>query len=318
MREDNNIVNSKNQRDDHPVDDFKNQHDDHPPKQSTPSNNSGTTTFPWKMLFAIVIIGFVIAVAMLAKNRIESNPDKGASVSVTSSKSLSASAENVSVEENEDGSAYFLHDRIEWTQEGSTSKTAFTTHDLRITTAPTELTTKKLTTMISGKTTSSKILSSTKGITELNTTKPYTTRKVTTTKPIASLAVTTTLQPNTTNKAYTTIRVTEPTTPAPSILRVVGFNATASIGDDGLCRMYIFGTVTSNYRINTYIIEIHEAGCTLELEERCRNVYKTIKLPQNNAVIIKNAQRGDIINVTITASDISGKEISVQDTVTVE
>ena len=177
-------------------------------------------------------------------------------------------------------------------------------------------------------TTTTKIVYAAEKTTKPFSTKPYTTTriskipntpnsttiKVATTKVISS---TTTLKQTTTQKA-TTVSSTEPTLAAPSMLRVVGFNAVASVEDDGVCRMYFSGTVTSNYKINTYVIVIHEAGCTLELEERCRNVYGTIKLPQNNAVIIKNAQKGDILNVTITASDSSGKEISVHDTVVVE
>lgn len=50
-------------------------------------------SLPWKILFVVVLIGFLIAVGMLIKNKIETNPDKETTVPVTTESSVSVSDE---------------------------------------------------------------------------------------------------------------------------------------------------------------------------------------------------------------------------------
>ena len=95
------------------------------PTSEPKTENGGNTptSLPWKVLFVVVLIGFMIAVGMLIKDKTENNPDKETTVPVTTENSVSVSYETPLIDETSNELTLLAEKPYESTEVISTAKT---------------------------------------------------------------------------------------------------------------------------------------------------------------------------------------------------
>ncbi len=124
VQPDDNVVVSDTQPDDHEVNPSVHTNiKSEPVTQSETEDKGNTSSFPWKVMFVVVLIGFLIAVGILIKNKIETNPDKGTTVSVTAESSVSVLDETPFIDVTANESISLTENASEATEVISTAKT---------------------------------------------------------------------------------------------------------------------------------------------------------------------------------------------------